>query len=106
MRFIGLEDNDLSPVIVALIPNPLKNPASNLAPVPEFPKSNDSEGSWNGTWRFTVFTVFDDLLSIKLAFNWLSAFAVQIGSLDERMLLMKISWFKYEPIINTLCEID
>ena len=63
-------------------------------------------GSWNGIWRFTVFTVFDDLLSIKSAFNWLSAFAVQIGSLDERMLLMKISWFKYEPIINTLCEID
>ena len=50
--------------------------------------------------------VFDNLLNVKLAFTWFSAFAVQIGSLEARMLLMRISWFKKEPIINTLCEID
>ena len=90
--FIGLFTRDSSPVSVALMPRPEVNPINSLIPVPELPKSIALEELASAPLRLAILTLVPSIFIP--APIWLSAFAVESGSLPFKNPVMLISAFK------------
>ena len=71
--FIGLLDNESSPIKVASIPKPEIKPNINLMPVPELPKSIGFSGFLDSMVRSLMITSFPLINLIKYPTLWLTS---------------------------------